>query len=712
MSINHRCRRTACLALVATVLGGCTSESTSKSTSKSVARAEVDDARLRAAGADSANWLMYGRTHDDHRFSTLTQVNERTVGQLALAWSEELTSTRGLEATPLVDDGVMYTTGVWSVVYALDARTGATRWTYDPKVNRTRTAFFLCCDAVNRGAALYKGKVYIAANDGRLIALDAKTGTPAWSTMTVDTTKPYAITGYPRIANGMVLIGNAGAEFAVRGYVTAYDAESGAQRWRTYTVPGDPAQPFESKALETAAKSWDGEWWKVGGGGTVWEGITYDPELDLVYFGTGNATAWYRAIRNKGALKDNLYSASILALHAKTGEYAWHFQTTPGDNFDFDATQPLMQADLTINGRQRKVIMQANKNGFYYVLDRATGEFISGTPFVRGVSWATGLDSVGRPIEAIKAGRQAFIASPNPGGGHNWDPMAFNPTTGLVYLSAKSGNQAIHAPDTAWTYNPDRDNLGVDEHYAGPLLDTIKKFPAPTGELLAWDPVAHREAWRLPMPVLNGSGLLTTAGNLVFHGRADGILAAYRATDGAKLWEFDAGTGIMAPPMTYLVDGVQYISVMVGWGGPDGLYNDTATVKSKPGYGRIVTFALGGKATLKPTAYGHPLAPTPMTAAAVSAATLKEGERLFGTQCAFCHGAGAVSGPLPDLRYATPAVHEQFEAIVLGGARAPLGMPSFQKLFTREQVAQIHAYITSRTNAAAATNGQGAVNRR
>ncbi len=708
MSLHLSLARSLHLSLLIIVVAACTDQPR-----------DVDDARLRDAGADSANWIMYGRTHDDQRYSPLAQVNEGNVAQLGLAWSHELTSTRGLEATPLVEDGVMYTTGVWSVVYALDARTGATRWTYDPKVNRTRTAFFLCCDAVNRGVALYRGNVYVAANDGRLIALDSKTGAPVWSVMTVDTTRPYAITGYPRIAKGMVLIGNAGAEFGVRGYVTAYDAATGAQRWRAYTVPGNPALPFESKAMEAAAKTWEGQWWEVGGGGTVWEGIVYDPALDLVYFGTGNPTAWYRAARGNGEPHDNLYASSIVALHASTGEYAWHFQTTPGDNFDYDATQPLMQADLTIAGRTRKVIMQANKNGFYYVLDRATGEFISGTPFVRGVSWATGLDSVGRPIEASNPGRQPFIASPNPGGGHNWDPMAFNPATGLVYLSAKSGTQAVHAPDTAWTYNPDRDNVGMDEHYAGPLYDAIKKLPLPTGELLAWDPVAHREAWRLPMPALNGSGLLTTAGNLVLQGRADGILAAYRATDGRKLWEFDAGTGIMAPPMTYLIDGVQYISLMVGWGGPDGLFNDTATVKSRPGYGRIVTFALGGKATLAPTPYGHPLPPQPISAASISPTVLKEGERLFATQCSFCHGVGAVAGPLPDLRYATPAVHEQFEAIVLGGARAPLGMPSFKKIFTREQVQQIHAYILARTNESARLTrdsvrgvSKGAVNRR
>lgn len=359
----------------------------------------VDDARVPGAENDTANWLMYGRTYDDHRFSALTQVNDQTIGKLGLAWTRELGTTRGLEATPLVENGVIYTTSAWSVVYALDAKTGEVRWTYDPEVPRSK-AFFICCDVVNRGVALYRGKVYVGTLDGRLIALDQRSGKPVWSVMTVDSSKAYEISGYPRIAKDMVLIGNSGSEYGVRGYITAYDADTGKQRWRTYTVPGNPAQGFESPALERAAATWDGEWWKVGGGGTVWEGISYDPELDRLYFGTGNATAWYRALRNKSANKDNLYTASILAVRASDGTLAWHFQTTPGDNWDYDATQPLVRADLTIGGHLRKVIMQANKNGFFYVLDRQTGEFISGAAFVEGVSWASGLDpQTGRPHE-------------------------------------------------------------------------------------------------------------------------------------------------------------------------------------------------------------------------------------------------------------------------------------------------------------------------
>ena len=658
----------------------------------------VDTARLTSADSDTSNWLMYGRTYDDHRFSPLKLINEQSIPQLGLAWSRDMGTTRGLEATPLVENGVIYTTGSWSVVYALDAKTGTVKWMYDPAVPRAGVAFFVCCDVVNRGVALYKGKVYVGTIDGRLIALDAQSGKPVWSVATTDPAQPYVVTGYPRIAKDLVVIGNAGAEYGVRGYISAYNADTGKMAWRSYTVPGDPKRGFESKAMEEAAKTWSGEWWKVGGGGTVWEGIVYDPALDLLYFGTGNATAWYRDLRGKKQ-DDNLYAASILAVRGSTGEIAWHFQTVPGDNWDYDATQPLLQADLTIGGRPRKVIMQASKNGFFYVLDRQTGEFISGTPFVSGITWASGLNpKTGRPIETSTAynGLNPVIVSPDPGGGHNWNPIAFNPQTGLVYLAAKNGTNGLHAPDAKWKYNPKDSNLGGDARYEGPMLAKLISLPPPTGELLAWDPVKQRAAWRAPYPVVEGGGVLTTAANLVFQGRADGIFAAYRATDGKQLWQFDAGTGIMAPPITYSVDGVQYVTVMAGWGGADGAFNAPNRGKVKPGYGRILTFALGGKAPLTVRAYGHTAPPTPAITMNASAQTVKEGKILYGANCAGCHGLNVVAGPNPDLRYATKAVHDQFEAIVLGGARSSLGMPSFKDLLTADQSKAIQAYVLAR----------------
>jgi len=645
-------------------------------------------------------WLLYGRTYNAQRFSPLKQINEQSILKLGLAWSQELGTTRGLEATPLVQNGVIYTTGSWSTVYAFDAKSGKSLWSYDPAVSRKRD-YFLCCDAVNRGLALYRDKVYVGTLDARLIALDKHSGKPLWTVQTADSSKPYSITSAPLIARGMVIIGNGGAEYGVRGYITAYDADTGKMLWRTYTVPGDPSKGLESAALERAAKTWRGEWWKTGGGGTPWEGIVYDPKLDLLYFGTGNPTPWYHALRDGG---DNLYADSILAVHASNGKLAWYFQTTPGDSWDYDATQPLLQADLNIGGRVRKGIMQANKNGFFYVLDRETGEFLSGTEFVPGVTWATGLDAkTGRPVDTSigTAGLKPVIVSPSADGAHNWEPMAFSPATGLVYLPAKVGTQILQAPDPKWKYNPARDNLGMQDMYDGPLNAKLEKLPAPSGELLAWDPVRRKAAWRATYPVVNGGGVLATAGNLVFQGRGDGVFAAYRATDGKQLWSFDTGTGILAPPVTYLIDGVQYVTVMAGWGGTPGLFNFPGQGPVKPGFGRILTFALGRSATLTIPEFGHKGPPVPAITARQSPRMVHQGGLLFNSFCMGCHGINAVAGSLPDLRYSDKATLMGIQDIVLGGRLAPAGMPSFKKVLTTEQVRAIQAYIISRAQESA-----------
>jgi quinohemoprotein ethanol dehydrogenase len=658
--------------------------------------------------AADTNWAVHGGSYTDQRFSPLNQINEKNISTLGLVWSKELGTTRGLEATPIVEDGIIYTTGSWSVVFAFDARTGAAKWTFDPKVARER-AYFWCCDNVNRGVALHRGKVYVATLDGRLIALDQKTGTQVWSVQTTDPAKAYSITAAPRIAGDKVVIGNAGSEFGVRGHVTAYDAETGQQRWRFYTVPGDPKAGFESPAMEAAAKTWQGkDWWKTGGGGSPWEGMIYDPDLDLLYFGTGNASTWYRALRGEG---DSLYTACIVALKASTGELAWYFQTTPGDSFDFDATQPLMQADLQIKGAPRKLLLQANKNGFFYVLDRTTGEFLSAAPFVDGITWASGIDSKGRPIELPNvADANPKIISPEPNGAHNWNPMAFHPGTGLVYIPARLRTQMVHAPDKKWKYDPNRDNVGIDGNYEGPLFAKVETMPKPSGELLAWDPVAQQAKWRAPYAVVDGAGVLATAGNLVFQGRSDGIFAAYRATDGEQVWRFDAGTGIMAPPVTYTIDGAQYITVMVGWGGPAGLMNTPASGPVKSGYGRILTFALNGTAKLNAPAYGHKDPPVPAIASKQNARTVHQGSLLFNSNCFFCHGLNAVAGPLPDLRYATKEVLNSFEAIVLGGSKASSGMPSFKKILTPKETRAIRAYVIARSQESAKA-GQAAQRR-
>jgi quinohemoprotein ethanol dehydrogenase len=655
------------------------------------------------AVATGADWTLHGMTNDEQRFSPLSQINEQNIGQLGLLWDRELGTTRGLEATPLVSDGVIYTTGEWSMAYALDAKSGEILWTFDPKVPRARIRT-ICCDVVNRGVALYNGKVYLGTLDGRLIALDAKTGKPVWDVATVDQSKPYSITGAPRIAKGKVLIGNAGSEYGVRGHVSAYDAESGKLLWRTFTVPGDPSLGFESKALETAAKTWHGQWWVAGGGGSPWDSIVYDPDLDLVYTGTANGIAWYRDLRSPGG-GDNLYLACILALRASDGELVWHFQVTPAENWDYDATQPLMLADLQIGGSLRKVIMQASKNGFFYVLDRKTGEFISAKAFVNGITWATGIDpKTGRPQESPSAydGLEAVLVSPSPGGAHNWYPMAFHPATGLVYVPAREGSFAVHAPDKHWVSNPTVGNRGRDDAYEGPLRAKLLSSPPMTGHLIAWNPVEQREAWRVSLPLVESGGVLATAGNLVFQGRSDGMFSAYRATDGKRLWEFDAGTGIMAPPVTYLLGGVQYVTLMVGWGGAAGLVNPPGTGPTKAGFDRILTFSLGATAKLEIPPFGHRGPPSPAIHMNATTTSIQEGTIQYRRYCAACHGAGAVSGSsIPDLRYATAETHGQFEAIVLGGAREQRGMPSFKDLLKRDQVRAIEAYVLSQAAAAA-----------
>ena len=646
---------------------------------------------------DSADWSMHGRSYDEQRFSPLKQINAENVGKLGLVWSHEFGTNRGLEATPLVVNGVIYTTADWSVVYAMDARTGQVLWTFDPKVPRGR-ARMICCDVVNRGVALYNGKVYVGTLDGRLIALDAKSGAPVWDVLTVDQSEPYAITGAPRIAKGMVLIGNAGSEYGVRGYISAYDCATGKLMWRTYTVPGDPAKGFESKALEDAAKTWHGKWWTAGGGGTPWDAIVYDPQLDLVYTGTGNGTAWYRALRSEGQ-GDNLYLASILALRASTGELVWHFQVTPGDNWDYDATQPLMLADLKVQGKIRKVVMQASKNGFFYVLDRETGQFVSAKPFVDKITWATGIDSrSGRPIESASGydGLHPVLVSPDPGGAHNWNAMAFNPTSGVVFVPAKEGTTYLHVPNPKWKHSPSEINIGDDARYEGPLLAKWLAAPAAAGKLVAWNPGEGREVWHVTHPGVESGGVLASAGDLVFQGRSDGIFVAYGASDGKKLWAYNAGTGIMAPPVTYSLDGVQYITVMAGWGGAVGLLNYPGWGITKPGFGRILTFALGGNAKLDIPPFGHSGPPKPAIHMNATRETVREGKFLFSEQCMPCHGIDAVASSLPDLRYASAEVHRQFTSIVLGGARESRGMPSFKNVLDENKVRAIEAYVLSR----------------
>src|ERR1700681_2277534 len=557
----------------------------------------VDGASIKANAAISKDWPTIGLDYAETRFSKLNQINADTVKNLGLTWTYNLESIRGVEATPVVVDGIMYVTASWSVVHAVDARTGKRIWSYDPGVDREK-GYKGCCDVVNRGVALYKGKVFVGAYDGRLVALDAVTGKKVWEKDTItDHSHSYTITGAPRVFNGKVVIGNGGAEYGVRGYITAYDAETGEQAWRWFAVPGDPSKPFEDSSMEAAAKTWDpaGKWWINGGGGTPWDTITFDPDLNMIYIGTGNGSHWNHRQRSPAG-GDNLYLASIVALNPDTGKYVWHYQETPGDNWDYTSTQPLILADLTIDGAPRKVILHAPKNGFFFVIDRTNGKFISAKNFV-DVNWATGYDASGRPIEVAAArGDAPYDAVPGPYGAHNWHPMSFNPQTGLVYLPAQ-GVPLNLMPEKAFTQNaptPGKFGGTTGWNIGFVLNGEPPKAPA-FGRLLAWDPVKQKEAWRAEYVAPWNGGTLTTAGNLVFQGTADGRFIAYNATSGEKLWESATGTGVVAAASTYLIDDVQHVSVAVGWGGGFGIAVRATELQSP---GTVYTFAIDGKAPL------------------------------------------------------------------------------------------------------------------
>ncbi len=649
---------------------------------------EVSDERLVNADATPGDWLSYGRNYSEDRYSPLNQITKENINTLGLAWSINLGTTRGIEATPLVVDGIMYLSGPWSVVYAIDARKGKLIWTFDPEVPR-EYGERACCDVVNRGVALYKGHIYVGSLDGRLIAIDAATGKKVWEVLTVDIKKPYTITGAPRVVDGKVIIGNGGAEYGTRGYVTAYDALSGKEVWRFYTVPGDPSKPFESKAMEEAAKTWTGEWWKYGGGGTAWDAMAYDPELKLLYIGTGNGSPWNREIRSPGG-GDNLYLCSIVALNPDTGELVWYYQTTPGDTWDYTATQPIILADLQLNGVTRKVLMQAPKNGFFYVLDRTNGEFISAKPFVF-VNWASGIDEKGRPIEndfARYTNTNAYIY-PNYGGGHNWQPMAYNPKTSLVYIPARIVS-ALYGPNKDFKFNNDVRawNMGIG---TDPDLPMHKDSLADEnyGALIAWDPIGQKEVWRVKHGTHWNAGVFTTD-DLVFQGTAEGNFVAYDAQTGEKVWGVSLETGIVAAPSTYMIDGIQYITIAVGWGGVYGMWNQN-TKQINPG--TLYTFALGKNAS-KPTFPVKPEKSLVELPVIGSEKEIAHGNALFSQYCIACHTMNG-GGTIPDLTFSTPETFNAFTDIVKGGKYLPKGMPNFGDRLSDQDMADIKQYILS-----------------
>ncbi|MCC6919436.1 MAG: PQQ-dependent dehydrogenase, methanol/ethanol family [Alphaproteobacteria bacterium] len=672
--------------------------------------AAVTEDRINNAESEPQNWLTYGRTRDEQRYSTLDQINKSNVAQLGVAWELETGTVRGLEASPIVVDGIMFFSLNWGVVKAVEAKTGKLLWTYDPDVpgEWARNA---CCDIVNRGVAVYEGRVYVGSLDGRLVALDAKTGKPDWIVNTlIDRERPYTITGAPRVAKGAILIGNGGAELGARGYVTAFDAKTGAVKWRFFTVPRDPSTgPQESKALEMALETWSKDpkaaWLTEGGGGTTWDSIVYDPELNLVYLGVGNGSPWNADMRSPGG-GDNLFLSSIVAVNADTGEYVWHYQTTPSESWDYTATQPIMVANLMINGEKRRVVMQAPKNGFFYVLDAKTGKFISAQAY-SGVNWASGIDADGRPIKNpdVYYLKEPKNIRPGPQGAHNWMPMAFNPTTGLVYIPVIDA-PSFYKKQEPYAYTPGLWNTGTD--FAG-----LVKFLADAaasgqtadpqlGFIRAWDPLTQKERWSVPMPGPWNGGMLTTAGGLVFNGGANGIFAAYDAASGEQVWKIDLTTGILAPPVTFQVDGEQYIALLAGWGGAWGLANakdpTSAVAKYNTNQGRLFVFKLGGKqqvAALPPTRL--PMVKPP--AGGTDQALVDQGFVKFHQVCTVCHGFFAESvGVLPDLRMSQPEIFDQYNDIVLGGALAPNGMASFADVLKPEDVEAIRQYILSEAN--------------
>jgi alcohol dehydrogenase (cytochrome c)/quinohemoprotein ethanol dehydrogenase len=664
----------------------------------------IDHQALVAAASDQDEWLTHGRTYDEQRYSPLQKINGGNVKELGLAWFADLDTNRGQEATPLVIEGTIYTTTAWSKVKAYDAASGKLRWEYDPKV-AGESAVRACCDVVNRGLAAWGQRLYFGTLDGRLIALERHTGKVAWSRQIATPPNPDGFTGAPRVIDGRVIIGSSGGELDVRGNIAAYDANDGHELWRFYTVPGEPGTNSASY-LKRAEATWKGQWWTLGGGGAAWDSMAYDPKLDLLYIGTGNGTPWNPSYRSPGG-GDNLYICSIIALKPESGEYVWHYQATPGDTWDFDATQHMILAELEIGGQARHVLMQASKNGFFYVLDRATGELISAASYVP-VTWAKGIDAhSGRPLENPDArfdrtGKPAIVA-PGPGGAHSWQPTAYDPHTGLVYIpAAQAGFPYI--PATQWKPAPLGFNTGIDFGAAAMPADPKVRAGAlanTKGALIAWDPVAQKERWRVSFKGPWNGGVLATGGGLVFQGNSAQEFAAYDAASGAKLWSHNVQTGVIAAPVTYSIKGVQYVAVLAGWGGIWALAPGILSEVGGPvrNISRLLVFRLGGTTQLppEPALARLPLNPPPSTAAPEQIA---HGARAYARFCGGCHGDAAYgSTELPDLRRSQLlAEPNSWSRVVHDGVLSSQGMVSFAKVLTPEQVEAVRAYVIKRAN--------------
>jgi len=654
--------------------------------------------------ADGTNWPSYGRTYSEQHYSPLEEINASNIDRLGLAWSMELPGAHSAATVPLAVDGILYFAVGQSVVHAVDAVTGKELWQFDPQAWKS-AGKKLRHSWGARGIAYWEDKIFVGTTDGRLVAIDAKTGKEIWSQLTVNPDDTSSITGAPRIFRGMVIIGNAGGDVtALRGYVTAYDAKTGAQQWRFYTVPGDPAKGFEDDTQRMAAKTWTGEWWKFGGGGNVWNAITYDPEFDTIYIGTGNGAPWNQKIRSPGG-GDNLFLASIVALDAKTGKYRWHYQEVPQNTWDYNSVMDMTLADIMIGGKRRKVIIHAPKNGFLYVIDRATGKLISADPFSK-VTWAKGVDlKTGRPIEAEGMrfdGRNSKIR-PASSGAHSWQPQSYNPKTGLVYIPTMQLEEEYSdkgIDPKKWAFTPGQVNMGVRDY------DSDAPRSAGKTTLLAWDPVNKKKVWENQNPGFWNGGTMTTGGNLVFQGLGNGMFNAYAADTGKKLWSFNALMGINGAPISYSVKGRQYVTVVAGWGASGSGYMGSLAAQegwvSRIHTNRVVTFALDAKGKLPADL------PPPQMVKPIDDATFKidqkraaVGRQLFAKTCFMCHGVGAVaSGYAPDLRASpVPLDAASFKQVVVDGILEEQGMPKYPE-FTDKDLEDLRHYLrwTVKTN--------------
>lgn len=668
--------------------------------------ADVTDDRLDNAATTPEEWLSYGFDREETRHSPLTGISTENVADLGVAWTYDLATSRGVESTPIVIDGTMYVTSAWSVVYALDAKTGEELWVYDPNVDRA-VGVNACCDVVNRGVAVYDGKLYLGVIDGRVEALDAKTGDVIWSTITVDQSKPYTITGAPRVVDGKVLIGNGGAELGVRGYLNALDADTGELIWRFYTVPSADKQPdgaaSDSAFEQVGNVTWGdtGAWMTDGGGGTVWDSIIYDEANDSVIFGVGNGSPWNQRLRDPSGL-DNLFLSSIVAVDADTGEYKWHFQTTPGDNWDYTATQTLIIATLPLgdDGADRRVVMQAPKNGFFYVIDAATGEFVTGNNYVP-MNWATGLTEEGRPIEVPEAryAESSYLQTPGPLGGHNWHPMAYNPDVGLAYIPAQEIPQA-YATDPRFQDDSSKWNTGADFAADVPQLIPSEVFKflrsGLKGRLIAWDPVANEARWTVEHEGPWNGGVLSTAGGVIFQGKLNGEFVAYDAGTGERLWAQDVKSGAASGPGTFEIDGEQYVTITTGWGSAYLLSAGGVAAPNpvQPTVGKVVTFKLGATGTI-PDVDVQLVEATPKADPFGTEEQLAEGLVHYARNCLVCHGPFAVgAGVLPDLRWsAYTSSPEAWKGVVVDGNLQSIGMVSFADVLSEDDVEAIRAYV-------------------